>query len=153
MWDEFCWIMCIAPQKPTASQLLVDCQLTASFGVLKYTKSIHQAIHLLPSRPHNRSMYLFWHFNMHNDTHIHMSSIFSYTAFSKRFWRVGYLLGGVGWVTPGCRKVLWGPLRGDGQTFQGDGSVSLQLPGFWKALWKPHSVQQEWKMENDMFDL
>ena len=29
-------------------------------------------------------------------------------AFSKRFWRVGYLLGGIGWVTAICRKILWG---------------------------------------------
>ena len=29
-------------------------------------------------------------------------------AFSNRLWRVGYLLGGVGWVTANCRKILWG---------------------------------------------
>ena len=44
---------------------------------------------------------------------------------------------GVGWVTLKYRKMLWGPLRGDGQTFQGGGLVSLRLPGFEKA---DHSV-------------
>ena len=29
--------------------------------------------------------------------------------------------------------MLWGPLSGDGQTFQGGGLVSLRLPGFEKA--------------------
>ena len=48
------------------------------------------------------------------------------TAFSRRFWRAGYLLWGVGWVTPECRKTLWGPLGGDGQTFQGGSLVSRQ---------------------------
>ena len=36
-------------------------------------------------------------------------------------------------MTPEYRKMLWGPLRGDGQTFQGVGLVSLQPPGFEKA--------------------
>ena len=33
------------------------------------------------------------------------------------------------------RKMLWGPLRGDGQTFQGGGLVSLRPPGFEKAAY------------------
>ena len=36
-------------------------------------------------------------------------------------------------MTPEYRKMLWGPLRGDHQTFQGGGFVSLRLPGFEKA--------------------
>ena len=28
-------------------------------------------------------------------------------AFSTRFW-IGYLLGGIGWMTATCRKILWG---------------------------------------------
>ena len=43
------------------------------------------------------------------------------------------MLRGVGWVTPEYRKMLWGPLRGDGQTFQGGVLVSLWPPGFEKA--------------------
>ena len=43
------------------------------------------------------------------------------TTSSKRFWRVGYLLIGTGWVTAICRKILWGILRGDGRRFQGGG--------------------------------
>ena len=31
--------------------------------------------------------------------------------FSKRFWRVGYLLGGIGWVTARLRKILRGFLE------------------------------------------
>ena len=58
-------------------------------------------------------------------------------AFSKRFWRVGYLFRRVGWVTLDFRKMLWGPLRGDGQTFQGGGLESLRPPGFEKAV-SPH---------------
>ena len=33
------------------------------------------------------------------------------TAFSKILWRVGYMWGGVGWVTPECRKIIWGPFE------------------------------------------
>ena len=33
------------------------------------------------------------------------------------------------------RKMLWGPLRGDGQTFQGGGLVGLRPPGFEKAAY------------------
>ena len=36
-------------------------------------------------------------------------------------------------MTPECRKMLWGLLRGDGQTFPGGGLVSLPLPSFEKA--------------------
>ena len=56
-------------------------------------------------------------------------------AFSKiLFWRVGYLLGGIGWVSSNCREVLRGPMRGDGWRFQGGGSVSRQPPGSEKAV-------------------
>ena len=54
-------------------------------------------------------------------------------AFSKRFWRVGYLLEGVDLVTPEYRKMLWDPFRGDSQTFQGGCLVSPRLPGLKKA--------------------
>ena len=36
-------------------------------------------------------------------------------------------------MIPEYRKMLWGPLRGDGQTFQGGGLVSLRPPGFENA--------------------
>ena len=36
-------------------------------------------------------------------------------------------------MTLNFRKMLWGPLRGDGQAFQGGGLVSLRPPGFEKA--------------------
>ena len=32
-------------------------------------------------------------------------------AFSKRFWRVSCLLGGLGRGTPECRKMLWGHIE------------------------------------------
>ena len=61
-------------------------------------------------------------------------------TFSKGFWRVGYLLGWVGWVTPEYRKMLWGPLRGDGRRFQGGSLVSCRPPGFEKAVCEPQKV-------------
>ena len=36
-------------------------------------------------------------------------------------------------MTSEYRKILWGPLRGDGQTYRGGSLVSLRLPGFEKA--------------------
>ena len=33
-------------------------------------------------------------------------------------------------MTPEYRKMLWGPSRGDGQRFQGGGSVCFRPPGF-----------------------
>ena len=45
-------------------------------------------------------------------------------------------------MTPEYRKMLWDPLRGDGQTFQGGGSVSRRLPGFEKADFMDESVGQ-----------
>ena len=65
-----------------------------------------------------------------NSARCHVQTL---SAFSKRFWRVGYLLEGVGWVTPEYRKMLWGPLRGRGRRFQGGSLASLQPPGFEKA--------------------
>ena len=44
-------------------------------------------------------------------------------------------MGGVGSVTPECTKMLWRPMRGDGQTLQGSGLVSLWPPGFEKAVY------------------
>ena len=42
-------------------------------------------------------------------------------------------------MTCECRKMLWDPFRGDSQTFQGGGLVSLRPPGFEKAETVPVS--------------
>ena len=39
-------------------------------------------------------------------------------------------------------NAIWGPLRGDGQTCQGGGLVSLRLPGFEKAANSPQLGKQ-----------
>ena len=72
-----------------------------------------------------------------------------YTAFSKRFWRVGYFLGGVGWVTPEYREMLWGFFERRRSNMSRRWLSEPTTAWFWEG-WYMVNQNEEWKFQNSI---